>query len=193
MVSVDAEVTIDFSGKLTSFLGPCGLVALSAMLFLSACATVDIHGSVPMDRDGSWTLLPILNHSSSPNAGRRVEALLTPLLQRTRLGKFQGYPNRQDALALPDFDDQRHFQSALDWARERKIRYAVAGSVVEWRYRASLEGEPAIAVSLRVVAVESGEVLWSASGAKSGWGKDSLGSTAQDLLREMVKSLNLNS
>ena len=88
-------------------------------------------------------------------------------------------------------DDRERQQRALDWARQQKLAYVVTGSVEEWQYKNGLDGEPAVGVSLQVLEPASGRVLWSTSGARAGWSRESLAGAAQKVLRELVGDLRL--
>ncbi|MCM0290554.1 hypothetical protein FCG81_18730, partial [Pseudomonas aeruginosa] len=61
----------------------------------------------------------------------------------------------------------------------------------EWQYKNGLDGEPAVGVSLQVLEPASGRVLWSTSGARAGWSRESLAGAAQKVLRELVGDLRL--
>ena len=77
---------------------------------------------------------------------------------------------------------------ALTWAREQKIRYALAGSVDEWRYKVGVDGEPAAGVTLSILDVATGDTLWSGTGGQSGWSRQALAAVAQKLIRELLQS-----
>ena len=73
------------------------------------------------------------------------------------------------------------------------MRFAVMGSVEEWRYKVGIDGEPAVGVSLIVVDLSTDRVVWSASGGKSGWSRQALSAVAQTLLTDIFASLRLSS
>jgi hypothetical protein len=83
-------------------------------------------------------------------------------------------------------DDVKRLNDATEKAIEQGMRYAIAGSVEEWRYKAGLDGEPAVGLSMRLVDLDSGEILWSGSAARSGWSRDSLSGTAHKVLEELA-------
>ena len=56
---------------------------------------------------------------------------------------------------------------------ERCLR-SVQGAVDEWRYKVGVDGEPAVGMALQVIDLQSGEVLCSGVGAKSGWSREAL-------------------
>ena len=80
---------------------------------------------------------------------------------------------------------------ARKWAREQGAQYGLTGAVEEWRYKVGIDGEPAAAVTLQLLDLTTGQVVWSASGAKSGWSRDSLAGVAQKLMEELLGSISL--
>ena len=59
---------------------------------------------------------------------------------------------------LFELADRRNQEAALTWAKTTGAKYAVAGSVDEWRYKVGLDGEPATGISLNVIDLTSGQV-----------------------------------
>ncbi len=164
----------------------CALVGGLYACALTSCAVIDVNHGPSLNPDAKWVLLPVLNLSETAQAGERVEAVLTTLIRAQGLPNFYVYNVDPGPDALPELDENKRYHTALKWARSRKFKYGVTGSVVEWRYKSGLDGEPAVGISLRVVDVGTGRVVWSSSGARSGWGQDTLGGTAQRLLKGMV-------
>tara|TARA_R110000796_G_scaffold191362_1_gene308008 strand:+ start:8489 stop:8968 length:480 start_codon:yes stop_codon:yes gene_type:complete len=157
---------------------------------LNGCAVTDVHRTEPLDSQAAWALLPLANHSETPLAGQKAEASLSTLLHQQGIRSLASAPRSTPTglLALPSDHD---YQASLSWAQQQGIRYGVTGSVDEWQYKAGLDGEPAIGISLRVVDVNSGETLWSASGARTGWGFSTTSGVAQKLMAELVATLPL--
>jgi TolB-like protein len=97
----------------------------------------------------------------------------------------------RDSLFEPT--ERKVTEEAQKWAKEQGVRYAVLGSIEEWRYKVGIDGEPAVGVTLKVLDLSSGRVLWSASGAKSGWSREALSAVGQTLLSNLLSSLQLTS
>ena len=163
-------------------------VLLVGFACLAGCATIDVNHAQPLDPDQRFVLLPVENYSESPQAGEKVEAILTTMLRARRLPVERLEP--PPASAPLELDEGRRFQRGLESARPGGARYGVTGSVIEWRYKNGLDADPAVSVSLRVVEVESGRVVWSASGSRTGWGNDSLGAVGVRLTDEEMKALD---
>ena len=58
----------------------------------------------------------------------------------------------------------------------------------EWRYKVGVDGEPAAGVTLQIIDVASGDILWSGTGGKSGWSREALSAVAQKLIRDLLQS-----
>jgi hypothetical protein len=167
-------------------------LALAGLLAASGCATLDIHAEGPLAPRSGWVLLPVQNLGEAPLAGERVEELLTTLL-RTQKGielarapASAALPAAGSEAAVVEPDERERYERSLAWARGQKLSYGVGGSVEEWRYRSASDGEPAVAVTVRVVDLKQGKVVYSASGSAAGWGRATLSGTAQRLLRTLV-------
>ena len=158
-----------------------------ALLWLAACTTVDIGPPPAIDRGAKWVLLPIMNHTETPQAGLRAEAIIDGVLRANGVRDLRRYPAGLNNESLFEPLDRKQFDAALAWAKGAGARYAVAGAVDEWRYKVGIDGEPAVGVALNVIDVGSGEILWSAAGGKTGWSRESLSGVAQRLMRQLLR------
>lgn len=159
-----------------------GLFALVA----GGCAVLDTGtSSAPIDRGARWAVLPIVNHTDVPQAGLRAEAIAEGVLRARGVGGMVKYPSTLNPESLFEPSERRAQAEAQEWAKKQGVRYGVTGAVDEWRYKVGVDGEPAVGLALQVVDLQSGEVVWSAVGARSGWSRESLAGVAQKLIREM--------
>jgi len=161
--------------------------ALFLLLWLTACTTVDIGVPPAIERGAKWALLPMMNHTETPQAGLRAEVIIDGVLRANGVASLRRYPANLNNDSLFEPLDRKQFDAALAWARGAGVRYAVAGAVDEWRYKVGIDGEPAIGVTLQVIDVASGEVLWSGAGGKTGWSREALSAVAQKLIRQLLQ------
>ena len=168
------------------------LGAALAAVILAGCSVMQAEQSTPLPKDAQWALLPVVNYSQTPQAGEGAESIVATLA-RARGLKLAHYPvKNEQGDALPVLDDSVRYRNALRWAASQGYRYALTGSVQEWRYKSGLDGEPAVGMTLQVVELPSEEVVWSATGARSGWGRESLSGTAQKVADSLLDRLDLN-
>ncbi|WCM92364.1 penicillin-binding protein activator LpoB [Acidovorax sp. NCPPB 2350] len=158
------------------------------LMLLAACSTVDRGTPPALERNATWVVLPFANHTETPLAGNRAEAVTLALLQARGVGRVQRYPTSTQQEALFDAGDAKRQDEVLAWAREQQAKYALAGAVDEWRYKVGVDGEPAAGITLQIIDVETGNTLWSGVGGKSGWSRESLSGVAQKLIRDLLDS-----
>ncbi|RMH37677.1 MAG: penicillin-binding protein activator LpoB [Nitrospirae bacterium] len=156
---------------------------------IAGCTTVTHSPPPTLDPTASYVLLPIVNHTETPLAGRRVEDITASLLQSQGLVTLRRYPPTFIQEASPLASDDRLRQKAVQWAKEQGLRYAFTGAVDEWRYKVGIDGEPAVGVNLELIDLKTDQVVWSAVGAKSGWSREALSGVAQTLLDELLSEL----
>lgn len=164
------------------------LLATGALALLGACSTLDQGHAPQLARPASWVVLPFANHTETPLAGQRAEAIAQSLLAAQGVGPVRRAPGTSKQDTLFNAGDAQRAEDALAWAREQQLRYALAGSVEEWRYKVGVDGEPAAGVTLQILDVATGETLWSGSGGQSGWSREALSAVAQKLIRKLLQS-----
>lgn len=159
---------------------------------VSACTVIDKQGIESFQATKTWILLPFQNHSGTPRAGDKVEDILATLLRGKGIDNLQvyQYPNEKEAI-WPILDDKRRQENALKIARKDNFYYGITGSIEEWSYKTGVGGEPAVGLTIRIIEIPSGKVVWSATGAKSDWGAETVSGTAQKLLNDLLSNLEI--
>ncbi|MFN3544342.1 MAG: penicillin-binding protein activator LpoB [Thiobacillus sp.] len=159
--------------------------------WLAGCSTVQTMGSEKLVATANWALLPFANHTETPQAGLRAEAIAANLLRGQGVTSLRTYPAGLVAETLLEPADRKLMDKAMAWAREQGVRYAVSGEVNEWRYKVGIDGEPAVGLTLQVLDLTDGRIVYSAVGGKSGWSREALSAVAQKLMKDMVTGIPL--
>lgn len=166
-----------------------------AMLYASvpACTTViERSGRSNFESHKMWILLPFQNYSGTPRAGEKIEEILATLLRSKGIENLQVYQDQNEKAEIwPILDEKGVQNNALLWAREHKFDYGITGNIEEWQYKSGVGGEPAVGLSLRIIEIASGRVVWSTTGAKSGWSAETVSGTAQKLTAELLSTLDV--
>lgn len=160
---------------------------------LVACSTT-IESTAPtqaLDAKVAWVVLPMANHTDTPQAGLSAEDLIEHQLRKRGVGKLQRYPSTLSRDSLFEPTERKVVEEAQQWARQQGARFAVVGSVHEWRYKVGIDGEPAVGMTIQVLDLSTGQVVWSASAAKSGWSREALAAVGQSLVTQMLVGLPL--
>ncbi len=167
-----------------------GLMLCFALL-AAGCTVVDRTREARIDAGAKWALLPIVNHTETPQAGLRAEAITEAVLRSMGVTQLERYPAAMNPEGLFDPAERKAQDQGLVWAKGQKARFALSGSVEEWRYKVGVDGEPAVGLSLTIVDLDSGAVVYSAAGGKSGWSREALSAVAQKLARELLSGVQL--
>ena len=158
-----------------------------AISVLAACSTTQVGRAPALERNAKWAILPFVNQTETPQAGLRAESIAESLLRADGINNMKRYPAALNTETLFEPMDRKQGDAALTWARSENIRYALAGSVDEWRYKVGIDGEPAAGVALQVIEVQTGQVLWAGAGGKTGWSRESLSGVAQKLIAKLLQ------
>lgn len=166
----------------------CLTLLMSAAL--GACAIQSLPPrAFAIDAQETLAVLPLHNATEAAYADRRAQAILLSLLQQRGL-KTTLYPQPatdnplQASLPLSPSE-------ALQWARREGAAWAITGTVTEWRYKSGVDGEPAVGLTLQLIEVRSGEVVWSATGARTGWGYQALAAVGQAQIEELLRGVHV--
>lgn len=159
---------------------------------VAGCSVIDVQGNAKFNSSKDWAILPFHNYSLAPRAGEKAEVILATLLRIKGITHIEMYKEQnEDKDIWPERDDRKRQENALLLAAKDNVSYAITGSIEEWQYKHGVGSEPAVGMTIWVVEVTSGRIIWSASGARSGWSTESLSGTAQKLLRELVSNLKV--
>ncbi|WP_447971624.1 penicillin-binding protein activator LpoB [Nitrospira sp. M1] len=156
------------------------------------CTVIDYSRDPMLDAHAPWVLLPIVNHTETPQAGRRAEAITESLLYSQGMTQIRRYPSALQDGSFILGSDNTLYESALHWAKEQKARYAITGTVDEWRYKVGIDGEPAVGVSLRILDLQTNHVVWSAVGGQTGWSREAVSAVAQKLIKRLLKEVSVS-
>ena len=66
----------------------------AATVLLGACSTIDRSTAPAIDRQAQWVVLPFANHTETPLAGQRAEAIAETILHSNGINKIKACCNR---------------------------------------------------------------------------------------------------
>ncbi len=174
----------------------CFLLLASLLTAVGCSYQQDFVKGEAIQSRARWTaVLPLVNLTSYPNAGRIVGDLLTTelyaltdfkIMERTEmLAKLKGEED--------DLDEVLDRAVALKVGKKLGVDTVIFGSVTEYRYKRGLDEDPVVGINIRMLDVKSDKILW--VGSNSGTGgcfwfcEDSLNRLAQKTCHDMVGSM----
>ena len=155
-------------------------------LFAAGCASVVQYGGARnnVPANSRVVIAPFANATDNPHAGQAIARLTATALLERGVALYQ-----TEDLLTRTREEGSETNSFLNVAREAGAAYIIAGTVHEFRYKTDLKGNPAVGLTLRLVAVNDGRTVWQGSSAEVGHGFASLSSTGQAAVRQLVRRL----
>ena len=140
-----------------------------------------------IERDASWAQLPIINLTEVPHAGKRVSSILSSELHRKKISGIKLYPIEK---SVKDYSPNKMkptlSEKSQDWALSQGARYAISGTIEEWYYRVGIDGEPVVSLSLNIVDLWNGDIIWSQSDSEVGRTQQTLAEVSQTMIHKML-------
>jgi len=162
---------------LVTFLAGCSGASLIATQKSMPAVYEDVNETYQKKNDVTISLFRLHNYTDTPRAGMRAANLIEGILLAK---EYEVKSHLKEK--LPSMKKARKI------AKEDGSKYFMYGGVSEWRYKTGIDGEPAVSIQLSLYKTKNSKLVWSATGSDSDWGNASIGTTAQDLLDEMISN-----
>ncbi len=180
------------TGRLCSF-----VLAVILPLFMASCSYEQsyVKGKEISSRARFVAVLPLVNLTSYPNAGRIVGDLLTTELYARTDFKIAERSSLIDRLrgSEEDLDQVVDSSVALKVGRKLGADTVIYGSVSEYRYKRGLDEDPVVGINILMLDVKTDKIVWAGSNSDSGgcfwFCEDSLNRLAQKICRDMVVTM----
>ena len=169
--------------------------ALAIVLLLgmaTGCSTLTSTPAVSADAAQGWALLPINNLSDTPQADSQALIMLETQLRTHGVQQVAAYAPLQTVSLRTLLNPARQLDDAMDWARKSGYRYGLTGTINEWNYRAGADKEPVVGMNMKLVDIRTGEVLWQANAARTGWGYASLPALADSVIADLLEGVHFD-
>lgn len=164
-----------------------------SLLVLTSCTTISRSQQVNLPRNSAVAILPFANNTETVQADTRAASIVSDLLHIQHV-HVMVYPESGDCKQLLECKNTSEKErQAIIWARKHNARFTITGSINEWRYKVGLDGEPSVSITLRIVDLQTKQVVWSAVGSKVGGSRSGLGDIAQNLIMEMLTNVHWQS
>lgn len=168
-------------------------LVLTWMLTASCSFNQDfVKGAAIRSGNRMVAVLPLVNLTSYPHAGRIVGDLLTTELYASTRFMIMERTAMLEALKgeSSDLDEVMDRTVALKIGRDLGVDAVIFGSVTEYRYKRGLDEDPVVGINIRMLDVKSRDIIWAGSNSGAGgcfwFCEDSLNRLAQKVCRDMV-------
>lgn len=170
-------------------LGTWCATAAASVLLVTACGTVRQTAAPALSAADTVAVASIANYTETPDAGRSAGSIAANTLRASGLTDVRVAPADASPNAMFDAAQADSIGRKLEWARAQHVKYVLTGAVEEWRYKAGVDGEPAVGVTFELLDVSTGRVVWSATGTRTGWSRSGLSDVATVLIGKVLSPL----
>ncbi len=161
-----------------------------SLLLVAGCASLQVQGAHPphIAPHSRWAVLPFANNTETPLANERAAFTAAAILQADGESVVGNLPHASRAQQLLGGNWGHHYQTALQAAHAAGAAYGLAGSVDEWSYRAGINAQPVVGLTLWVVDLRDDKVVWSgvASGSGGSFSEGGTSTLGQTLIRRLI-------
>lgn len=168
------------------------LAAVLLLGMVTGCSTLTSTSSVSADAAQGWALLPINNLSDTPQADAQALIMLETQLRTHGVREVAVYAPLQTVSLRTLLNPASQLSEAMDWARKSGYRYGLTGTINEWNYRSGADKEPVVGMNMKLVDINTGEVLWQANAARTGWGYASLPALADTVIADLLEGVQFD-
>lgn len=154
------------------------------MIMITGCSSHVTKSAGTLPAAKVYAIGSFWNYTETPMAGLRAASIVEGVLARESVS-LHSMVEGSDSMTLETTKSKRLMQQVAD-AKLAQADYLITGEVQEWRYKTGIDGEPVVSFTLKVLDLQTHQVLFSGVGAKSGWGHKSIGIVAQEIAEELV-------
>lgn len=158
------------------------LFLLNICFFLISCSQIQNKATLleAYEKNSSFILFPFENYTETPLAGLRVSSIAYGVLVSKGYNVIR-YEVKEDKDYSPE-----NIKTFLNQAKAMGYKYAIVGMVNEFRYKTGIDGEPAVSITFVIYDLDKEKPIYIATGARSGWAHESIGTTTQKILKEII-------
>lgn len=162
---------------------------IAAAVALSGCSTYRGTNGISVTNGSTFAVMPFVNQSNTPLAAENVATIVCSELSAKNIN-YVAYESADEPKDLKSIlDDSYTTRKANEWLKSVSHNYVISGSVDEWNYKAGLDGEPVVSVTVRVKDV-NGNVVYEKTGSRSGFGRESLNGAGQKVVENILGDIN---
>lgn len=156
------------------------VVMLLSITIFAGCSSIYDNQKFSVDKKARIYVGKFKNNTETFLAGERAASITKTVLST------YGY----DIINIPENqsdDDRYEIEKIKSNAKGLNADILVTGEINEWRYKTGIDGEPAVGISLVFIDLKNDKIIFSAIGAKSGWGHESITTVAQKLVHNLIE------
>ncbi len=161
------------------------VVLVIISLVLLSCSSMVENVQRGLEKGPTFAVIPFENNTETPLAGLRVASIAEGV------ASSKGY-NVKRVMAYEQKEyTQEDIMNIINTLKDKNIDYVITGSVNEFRYKAGIDGEPAVSITLRIFSLKEDKWVYVATASRSGWYFQSVSTLAQSILNRIIPTTDV--
>ena len=124
--------------------------------------------------------------TETPQAGLRAQKPVESTLRTSGIGNLRHYPVKLNPETLFEPAERRLLKTHGNGPSSKGCAIYVTGNVTEWRYKVGVDGEPAVGLTSCRSSTCPAAAWCGAAGGQTGYSRESLAGTAQQLVNTLL-------
>jgi len=153
------------------------------LFFVSCSGFKNTSGPILIKNKSLVCVLPFINNSETPMAGLKAKNIVENFLFTKEIEIKDCEIIGDDSLTDKDIKDY------IESLKSKNIDFVFFGYVNEWRYKAGVDFEPAVSLTINLYDLKNDKLIWSSSGSKTSSSYNSVGIVSQKLIKKLLSSI----
>lgn len=157
---------------------------LLMLILLGGCASHINKSAVQLPAAKQYAIGSFWNYTETPMAGLSAASIVEGVLAKKSITLYSMVEGTEANSA--EITKTQQLNQQIQIAQSKKLNYLITGEVQEWRYKTGIDAEPVVSFTLKVIDLQTNQVVFSGLGAKSGLGHQSIGTVAQEIAEALI-------
>ena len=124
------------------------VILVIVSLVLLSCSSMVENVQRGLEKGPTFAVIPFENNTETPLAGLRVASIAEGV------ASSKGYNVKRVITYEQKEYTQEDIMNIINTLKDKNIDYVITGSVNEFRYKAGIDGEPAVSITLRIFSLK---------------------------------------
>lgn len=162
------------------------LLVLASFFVLSCSSFKNISNKIYLTKNSKIIVTPLINNSESPLSGLKAKNIIENELisKKLTIYPFETF-TEGDSLTEKDLKD------IFESLRNKDVEYVFYGYVNEWRYKAGIDSEPAVSLTINLYDLKNNKIIWSGSASETKSSYKSVGIVSQKVIKKILSTINV--
>jgi len=151
---------------------------------MSCFSFKNISNPVNINKNDKICVIPFINNSETPLAGLKAKNIIENFLFSKKFNIVACDIVENDTFT------EKEIKEYFEVLKTKDINFVFFGYINEWRYKAGVDSEPAVSLTINLYDLKNDKLILIASSSKTSSSYKSLGIVSQELIKKLLSKIN---